>query len=276
MKRIVFLILVALVSTFAMAQAETIRTNPDFWKSKYTKAINHISEISQKFANEELDKEQKDLLIKEYNKAEEELISIAKEVVKSGDDPEFIEQVVMQIGGMVDYEDLLVLMPKDAPYFNKPDFKGLRLHMEMLAKRAPGVIYTDLKMQDMNGKERSLSEWCAKGNYVLVDFWASWCRPCREEMPNVVEAYKRYHDKGFDVVGVSYDTDKEAWRKAVNDLGLSWHHISDFKGWDCAATLVYGIEGIPANILVDPTGKIVASDLRAEGLLEKLAEIYKD
>ena len=237
MKRIVFLIMVALVSTFAMAQAESIRTNPDFWKSKYTKAINHISEISQKFANEELDKEQKDLLIKEYNKAEEELISIAKEVVKSGDDPEFIEQVVMQIGGMVDYEDLLVLMPKDAPY---------------------------------------LSERCAKGNYVLVDFWASWCRPCREEMPNVVEAYKRYHDKGFDVVGVSYDTDKEAWRKAVNDLGLSWHHISDFKGWDCAATLVYGIEGIPANILVDPTGKIVASDLRAEGLLEKLAEIYKD
>ena len=272
MKRIVFLILVALVSTFAMAQAESIRTNPDFWKSKYTKAINHISEISQKFANEELDKEQKDLLIKEYNKAEDELISIAKEVVKSGDDPEFIEEVVMQIGGMVDYEDLLVLMPKDAPYFNKPDFKGLRLHMEMLAKRAPGVIYTDLKMQDMNGKERSLSEWCAKGNYVLVDFWASWCPPCMREVPNLVDIYDRYGEDGLGIVGVSLDESKDDWKNTVESMGMKWIQVSDLKGGESPVVRLYNVQSIPHILVIDSEGRILSEGLTGTELEEFIAD----
>ena len=95
------------------------------------------------------------------------------------------------------------------------------------------------------------------------------------EMPNVVDAYKRYHAaKGFDVVGVSFDSQRDAWKKGVKDLGMEWHQMSDLKGWKSAAQTPYGINCIPSNILVDPQGKIVASDLRGEGLAAKLKEIY--
>ena len=145
----------------------------------------------------------------------------------------------------------------------------------MLELRRPGLTYTDLVMKDMNDKEIKLSQYAGKGNYVFVDFWASWCGPCRAEMPNVVEAYKKYHSKGLEIVGVSFDQKKDAWTAAVKNLGMEWPQMSDLKGWQCAAGKVYGIRSIPSNILLDPQGKIVASDLRGEDLQKRLAEIYK-
>ena len=94
-------------------------------------------------------------------------------------------------------------------------------------------------------------------------------------MPNVVAAYEKYHAKGFDVVGVSFDQKEDAWKKAIEQIGMKWHNISDLKGWGCAASGAYGISSIPSNILVDGEGKIIAADLRGEALQEKLAEIYK-
>ena len=174
----------------------------------------------------------------------------------------------------LDYQQLSELLPEDAPYYNHPMAERAKRQLASLAKRLPGLTYTDLTMDDPDGNAHSLSEWVGKGNYILVDFWASWCGPCRMEMPNVVETYNKYNAKGYDVVGISFDSKADAWKNAIDKLGLGWHHISDLKGWQSAAAGIYGVMSIPSNILVDPEGKIVASDLRGNALKEKLAEIY--
>lgn len=175
----------------------------------------------------------------------------------------------------MDYKQLESVLDSTATYYAHPLVKPAIMYKEGLAKRAPGKQFSDLTMPDMNGKSVKLSQWVGQGNYVLVDFWASWCGPCRAEMPNVVKAYEQYHAKGFEIVGVSFDSQGAAWKKAVGDMGMKWPQMSDLKGWKSAAHEVYGISAIPDNILVDGDGIIVATGLRGDKLMEKLAEIYK-
>lgn len=143
-------------------------------------------------------------------------------------------------------------------------------------KTAVGVAAMDFTQNDPNGKAVKLSDF--KGKYVLIDFWASWCGPCRNENPNVVEAFNKFKDKNFTILGVSLDggntrTTKEQWLKAVEDDKLAWTQVSDMQGWNNEVSTAWGIRSIPANFLVDPNGKIVAKDLRGGALHKKLAEL---
>ncbi|WP_341835048.1 TlpA disulfide reductase family protein [Chitinophaga pollutisoli] len=135
------------------------------------------------------------------------------------------------------------------------------------------VAAPDFSQADPQGKMISLSSF--RGKYVLIDFWASWCGPCRMENPNVVAAYNRFKDKNFTIFGVSLDEDKSRWLQAIKQDKLTWPQVSDLKGWGNEAAAMYGVRGIPQNFLLDPEGNIIAANLRGEALERKLEEILK-
>ena len=142
-----------------------------------------------------------------------------------------------------------------------------------VAAASVGNIAPEISLADPNGKIISLSS--LRGKYVLVDFWASWCGPCRGENPNVVAAYEKYKNKNFTVLGISLDEDKASWLEAIKEDKLNWQHISDLKKWESIVVGAYQIEGIPFNVLIDPTGKIIATELRGQALLETLAGVLQ-
>lgn len=161
----------------------------------------------------------------------------------------------------------------DASIKNSFYGKKIKEVLDVTKKTAVGNTAPEFAQNDVTGKPVSLSSF--KGKFVLVDFWASWCGPCRAENPNVVKAYHKYHPKGFDILGISLDDKKDKWQEAVKKDKLSWTQVSDLQGWKNNVAQLYGINAIPMNFLLDKDGKIVGKNLRGEALEKKLDELLK-
>lgn len=160
----------------------------------------------------------------------------------------------------------------------KPDYlqtyfgKRIAANVEAGKANAIGKQATDFTLPNVSGAPVSLSSF--KGKYVLIDFWASWCSPCRDENPNLLKAYTKYRDKNFEIIGVSIDTDKRSWTEAVEKDKTIWVHVSDLKGMDSEVSTLYGITAVPQNLLLDPNGKIIAKNIHKEELNKKLEELF--
>lgn len=181
--------------------------------------------------------------------------------------------ILMQYASQLESSEVEEMVGKFTPEIAKSEYVvKLKEFVQKLKKTASGAVAPDFTMNDTEGKPVSLSSF--KGKIVLVDFWASWCGPCRQENPNVVKLYQQYHGKGFEILGVSLDKDKEAWLKAIKDDNLTWNHVSDLQYWQNAAARLYGVNSIPQSFLLDKEGKIIAKGLRGEELAKKLAELF--
>jgi peroxiredoxin len=187
-----------------------------------------------------------------------------------------------RVNGFADAEVVALLNEVLAKFPDRSDIAGIRNSMEADIQKAiaaaPKPIWIgrqapEISLPDTEGRTVKLSSF--RGKYVLVDFWASWCGPCRRENPNVVEAYNRFRNKNFTILGVSLDRpgQKDAWIKAIVDDNLNWTHVSDLKFWQSEVVPVYQVSSIPFNVLVDPEGKVVAENLRGNALEQKLKEV---
>lgn len=240
------------------------------FNSEYDALRQQASELKEE------DKEKMQALQKSWEDVSNRQTAVVKECINQNLNNIVGAQLLRRFESSLSSEEVAKIIAEASPVMKENGFTQAVIKHQIAMKRAEvGQKYTDVRMKDVNDKEIALSDYIGKGKYVLIDFWASWCGPCRGEMPYVKAAYEKFASKGFEIVGISLDNKKEAWLKGIKDLGITWPQMSDLKGWKCEGAAIYGIRGIPATLLVDPNGMIIGKNLRGEAIEKKLNEVLK-
>lgn len=246
-------------------------------EKQFTVPMNEMSKVLRAmYKDKDANKEELEKRIAEYRIVNNADIAYIKNYVTSNPKSVITPFILQSKYSLYRFTELdSIVNGLDKSVLNTNGAKYISNYISTIKKTAVGQPFTDFAFPDSTGKVVSLSSVVKQNKYVMLDFWASWCGPCRAEMPEVKRIYAAYKPKGFEIFAVSLDEKMEPWKKAMREFDMQWPSVSDLKGWSCAAGKMYAVTGVPYNVLIDQQGKIVAQNLHGDKLDAKLKELLK-
>jgi peroxiredoxin len=250
------------------SQYDTLLKSNKILSDAYGKIVNQYQA-----ANQSGNTAKQSIFEKQLDSIQTSMINLQKTFVKTHPSSYVTPSIVVSLSYEMDAEEIESMVSKlDTSIAALPMIKTLKERVNVMKAVAVGQKAPDFTLNDVNDKPVALSSRIGS-KLLLIDFWASWCNPCRQENPNVVKVFNQFHKKGFDIFSVSLDQKKDPWIKAIADDKLTWTHVSDLQYWNSAAAKLYAVNSIPANFLLDETGKIIGRNLRGDDLYNKVNEL---